>query len=164
MCTILFESDLVDYIEKPLTETLATAADDKEKAKCKKQDQQALGQMEMHCMAQVLTFIKNAMTVQEAWEILRKNFQSTSISAKNFIKKEFYNTKLGKNDDVDEHIHKLCHLYQDLKIAGSNFPESEFTSVVLMSLPPSWDMFITVSVKNHKDGQINTHSPTQEVG
>ena len=71
-----------------------------------------------------------------------KNFQSTSISAKIFIKKEFDNTKLGENDDADEHIHKLCHLYQDLKITGSNFPKSEFTSAILMSLPPSWDTFI----------------------
>ena len=105
--------------------------------------------MQMRCTAWVLTFIENAMTAWEAWETLRKNFQSTSISAKIFIKKEFYNTKLGENDDVDEHIHKLHHLYQDLKITRSNFPESEFTSVVLMSLPPSWDTFITsIDAKN----------------
>src|SRR5260370_22119907 len=65
------------------------------------------------------------------------------MSAKNFIKKEFYNTKLGENDDVDQHIHKLHCLSKDLKIARFSIPESEFISIVLMSLPLSWDSFIS---------------------
>ena len=79
---------------------------------------------------------------REVWETLQKNFQATSVSSKIFIKKEFYSTKLGDNDDVDEHIHKLRCLYQDLRIAGFILPESEFTSVILMSLPSSWDTFV----------------------
>src|SRR5260370_12079305 len=63
---------------------------------------------------------------------------------KKFIKREFYSTKLGKNDDIDKHIHKLCCLYQDLMIMGFNMPKAEFTSIVLMSLPPSWDSFISM--------------------
>src|SRR5260370_2893288 len=97
----------------------------------------------MQCMPWVLTFIETAPTARDAWETLRKHFQPSSTSAKIFIKREFYSTKLGKNDDINEHIHKLCHLYQDLMIAGFNMPKAEFTSVVLMLLPPSWDSFIS---------------------
>ncbi len=135
MCAILFESDLVGYIEKPLTEHLNATTDKKEQQKHKKHDQQALGQMQMHCSAWALTFIENAATAREAWETLWKNFQATSISSKIFIKKEFYSTKLGDNDDINEHIHKLRHLYQDLRIARFILPESKFTSIILMLLP-----------------------------
>src|SRR5258708_28190792 len=99
--------------------------------------------MQMGCSAWALTFIENAAMAREVWETLQKNFQATSVSLKIFIKKEFYSTKLGDNDDIDEHIHKLHHLYQDLRIAGFILPESKFTSVILMSLPPSWDTFVT---------------------
>src|SRR5258708_3982087 len=143
MRSVLFESDLVGYIEKPLTEHLNATTDEKEQQKHKKHDQRALGQMQMRCSAWALTFIENAATAREAWETFRKNFQATSVSSKIFIKKEFYSTKLGDNDDIDEHIHKLRHLYQDLRITGFILPESEFTSVILMSLPPSWDTFVT---------------------
>src|SRR5260370_857838 len=100
-------------------------------------------------MLWILTFIETALTAQDAWEMLWKCFQPSSTSAKIFIKREFYSTKLGKNDDVDEHIHKLCCLYQDLMIAGFNMSGDEFTSIVLMSLPPSWDSVI--STINGKD-------------
>src|SRR5258708_13829856 len=143
MHAILFESNLNGYIEKTLTEQLNDTTNEKEQQKHKKHDQRALGQMQMCCSAWALTFIENAAMAREAWETLRKNFQATSISSKIFIKKEFYSTKLGDNDDIDEHIHKLHHLYQDLRIAGFILPESEFTSIILMSLPPSWDTFVT---------------------
>jgi len=91
----------------------------------------------------VLTFIEEIATAKEAWETLCQTFQASSVSAKIFIKKEFYNTKLGENDDIDQHIHKSCRLSKDLKIAGFSIPESEFISVVLMSLPSSWDSFIS---------------------
>src|SRR5260370_39245122 len=103
----------------------------------------------MQCMPWVLTFIETAPTAWDTWEALRKHFQPSSTSAKIFIKREFYSTKLGKNDDVNEHIHKLHCLYQDLMITGFNMPKAEFTSVVLMLLPPSWDSFI--STINGKD-------------
>src|SRR5260370_11327730 len=78
------------------------------------------------------------------WETLQKHFQPSSTLAKIFIKREFCSTKLGKNDDVDKHIDKLCHLHQDLTITRFNMPEAEFTSVVLMLLPPLWDSFISM--------------------
>src|SRR5260370_36044045 len=95
-------------------------------------------------MLWILTFIETALTAQDAWEMLWKCFQPSSTSAKIFIKREFYSTKLGKNDDIDEHIHKLCRLYQDLTITGFTMPEAEFTSIVLMPLPPLCDSFISM--------------------
>src|SRR6266850_1085751 len=52
--------------------------------------------------------------------------------------------KSDLTDFIDKHIHKLCHLYQDLTIVGFNMPKAKFTSVVLMSLPPLWDSFISM--------------------
>ena len=144
----LFKSNLTNFIDKPLADILA-AADKKEESKLRKQDKHALKQIIMQCMPWVLMFIETALTAQDAWEALQKCFQPSSTSAKIFIKRDFYSTKLGKHDDVDEHIHKLCCLYQDLMIARFNMLEAKFTSVVLMSLPPSWDSFI--SMINGKD-------------
>ena len=108
MCTCLFKLNLTKYIDKPLADIIA--ADAKELDKHKKQDQCTLGQMIMRCTPWVLTFIEEIATAKEAWETLCQTFQASSMLAKIFIKKEFYNTKLGENDDVDQHIHKLCHL------------------------------------------------------
>src|SRR5260370_31643563 len=99
--------------------------------------------MIVRCKLWGIKFIEEIVMAKEAWEILWQTFQASSASAKFFIKKEFYNTKLGENDDVDQHIHKLHHLSKDLKIARFSIPESEFISIVLMSLPSSWDSFIS---------------------
>src|SRR6266850_2315931 len=141
MRACLFELNLTKYIDKPLANIIAANA--KESDKHKKQDQHALGQMIVRCTPWVLTFIEEIATAKEAWETLQQTFQASSVLAKIFIKKEFYNTKLGENDDVDQHIHKLRCLSKDLKIARFSIPESEFISVVLMSLPSSWDSFIS---------------------
>src|SRR5260370_6754245 len=141
MHACLFKLNLTKYIDKPLANIITANA--KELDKHKKQDQCALSQMIVRCTLWVLTFIEEIVTAKEVWETLCQTFQASSTSAKIFIKKEFYNTKLGENDDVDQHIHKLCHLSKDLKIAGFSIPESEFISIVLMSLPSSWDSFIS---------------------
>src|SRR5260370_23023036 len=141
MHACLFELNLTIYINKPLANIIAT--DTKESDKHKKQDQHALGQMIVRCTLWVLTFIEEIVMAKEAWETLWQTFQASSASVKIFIKKDFYNTKLGENDDIDQHIHKLRCLSKDLKITRFSIPESEFISVVLMSLPSSWDSFIS---------------------
>src|SRR5260370_10184865 len=140
MCACLFELNVTKYIDEALANIIAT--DTKESDKHKKQDQRTLGQMIVRCTPWVLTFIEEIAMAKEAWETLRQTFQASSASAKIFIKKEFYNTKLGENDDVDQHIHKLHCLSKDLKIARFSIPESEFISIALMSLPLSWDSFM----------------------
>src|SRR5260370_16765456 len=141
MRTCLFELNLTKYIDEPLANIIAT--DTKESDKHKKQDQHALGQMIVRCTLWVLTFIEEILMSKEPWQTLCQTFQASSALVKIFIKKEFYNTKLGENDDIDQHIHKLHHLSKDLKIAGFSIPESEFISIVLMSLPSPWDSFIS---------------------
>src|SRR6266478_5740390 len=80
----LFESDLTDFIDKPLSDII-NAADKKEEPKLRKQDRRALGQIIMRCMPWILTFIETAPTARDAWETLRKRFQPSSTSAKIFI-------------------------------------------------------------------------------
>ena len=141
MRACLFELNLTKYIDEPLANIIT--ADAKESDKHKKQDQCALSQMIVRCTLWVLTFIEEIAMAKEAWETLCQTFQASSMLVKIFIKKEFYNTKLGENDDVDQHIHKLRCLSKDLKIARFSIPESEFIFIILMSLPSSWDSFIS---------------------
>src|SRR5260370_24402786 len=100
MCACLVELNLTKYIDEPLANIIA--ANTKESDKHKKQDQRALGQMIVRCTPWVLTFIEEIAMAKEAWEALQQTFQASSASVKIFIKKEFYNTKLGENDDVDQ--------------------------------------------------------------
>src|SRR6266478_5300949 len=65
----LFESDLTDFIDKPLSDII-TAADKKEEPKLRKQDRCALRQIIMQYMPWILTFIETAPTAQDAWETL----------------------------------------------------------------------------------------------
>ena len=46
------------------------------------------------------------------------------------------------SDDLGIHLQKICCIYQDLKIARDNLPESEFLITLVCSLPTSWDTFI----------------------
>src|SRR5260370_29544232 len=106
MCDSHFQQNLTKYIDEHLANIIAANA--KELDKHKKQDQCTLGQMIMRCTPWVLTFIEEIVMAKEAWETLWQTFQASSVPVKIFIKKEFYNTKLGENDDIDQHIHKLC--------------------------------------------------------
>src|SRR5260370_34098452 len=62
MCASLLESDLTDFIDKPLSDIL-TATNKKEEPKLRKQDKHAFGQIIMQCTPCVLTFIETPPTV-----------------------------------------------------------------------------------------------------
>src|SRR5258708_5345157 len=60
-----------------------------------------------------------------------------------FLLRELYTMCMSEEDNLDTHTQCIHSIYQDLKIAGKGLSEGNFIMALLMSLPPSWDNFIS---------------------
>src|SRR5258708_2695907 len=135
MMDILHHAKLFKYVEMYL---LANVKDDVKEA-----DREALSQIRLHTSLYVKTFIAMAETAKDAWDTLKWEFKVTRATSQVFLLRELYTMCMLEEDNLDTHTQHICSIYQDLKIAGEGLSEGNFIMALLMSLPPSWDNFIS---------------------
>ena len=80
---------------------------------------------------------------KEAWEILKSQFSFVSITQIVRLKRKFYAATMHENDDLMEHLTMMSTLAQELREVNKQVDSIEFATVVLGSLPSSYDNFIT---------------------
>lgn len=78
-----------------------------------------------------------------AWEILRKQFEFVSIAQVVRLNRRFYAASMEEGEDLMEHLTKMTSLAEQLKEFKEEITPSKFATVVLGSLPDSYDSFIS---------------------
>src|SRR5260370_1901091 len=142
MVNILSDMDLLDHIEKKPDELHAADATAAVKAKFVKLDQKTLGQIRLQCTPFAGVYIENSVLVKEAWETLHTEFQDSGASSRFIFRCQLCVSKMAEGEDLDIHLQKTRHIYQDLWVTGDGLPESEFLMLLFCSLPSSWETFI----------------------
>ena len=99
--------------------------------------------MHVCCSPHVQMDVESAKTAKEVWDILQHEYKVTGIITQIYLHWKFYTVQMAEDNDFDIHHQKLQKIYQDLQVARDALPESEFLKVLLMSLPSTWDNFIT---------------------
>ena len=79
----------------------------------------------------------------EAWEILRKQFEFVSITQIVRLNRRFYAATMKEDGDIMEHITYMTRLAEQLRDMKEEISDQKFTTVVLGSLPESYENFIT---------------------
>ena len=79
----------------------------------------------------------------EAWEILRKQFEFVSITQIVRLNRRFYAATMKEDGDVMERITYMTTLAEQLRDMKEEISDQKFATVVLGSLPESYENFIS---------------------
>jgi transposase InsO family protein len=103
--------------------------------------------------------IKSAYEPKDVWQKLKGLFEGKSRSMMVNLGKKFHTTRCGENDDIRAHLEKLADLRERLASLGRTIDDAEYTSVILGSLPPSYDTAID-SIANSYEASDKDLTPT----
>jgi hypothetical protein len=134
--------DIVNGTSPRLSVTADMAAWDK-KSKA------ALGVLRRRVDIGPMIHIARCTTVPEAWNILRNQYQSLGIAAMTMLRNKFTSMRMAEGDDLESHIKDLRKIFNDLNIAllserSKQLKEIEFIRQLLVSLPESWQILVSV--------------------
>ena len=83
--------------------------------------------------------IKNLNTMMEVWAKLKELFEGKSRSIMVNLGREFQMTCCGEDDDIHSHFSKLADLHNKLAALGRAVSDNEYVTVLIGSLPPSYN-------------------------
>ena len=101
-----------------------------------------MGQIRLRCTPFAGVYIEDSVLVKDVWETLWSEFQDSGTSSCFIFRCQLYASKMSEGEDLDIHLQKTCHIYQDLRVTGDGLLESEFLMLLFCLLPPSWESFI----------------------
>ena len=87
--------------------------------------------------------ISSTTDAHEAWETLRKQFEVVSVSQVVRLFRRFYAAEMKEEDDLQTFITKMTSLAQDLREMNEDISSKKFATVILGSLPQSYQNFVT---------------------
>lgn len=88
----------------------------------------------------------------EAWKILQKQFEFVSVTQIVRVNRKFYAASMKEGADLMQHLTHMTSLAEQLRELKEEISSKKFATVVLGSLPESYDNFLTsLNVRNAED-------------
>ena len=88
----------------------------------------------------------------EAWKILQKQFEFVSVTQIVRINRKFYAASMKEDADLMQHLTHMTSLAEQLREMKEEISSKKFATVVLGSLPESYDNFLTsLNARNADD-------------
>ena len=87
--------------------------------------------------------ISSATNPKTAWEILQKHFESVSITQVVRLNRKFYAASMEEGADLMQHITMMTSLAEQLRELEEEISSRKFATVILGSLPESYDNFVS---------------------
>ena len=91
----------------------------------------------------VFNRIKSKTTAMEVWDTLKSLYQTRSKMIVVDLGKKLQGTRCSEEDDVRAHFTKLNDLREQLSAMGKDVDDDEYSSILLGSLPPSFESTIS---------------------
>jgi gag-polypeptide of LTR copia-type len=102
----------------------------------------------------VFNRIKSKTNTKEIWDAIKEIYQKRSKMITVDLGRKLQSTKLSDNEDARAHFTHLSDMREQLSSMGKTIDDDEFASILLGSLPPSYDS--TVSAINAAADQMDT--------
>ncbi|KAJ3006159.1 hypothetical protein NUW54_g4037 [Trametes sanguinea] len=90
----------------------------------------------------LLVYVQDATTSKEAWDTLAETFQETGPIGIIEARRKLFRAQCPKGGDIKEHLHRLRAYRSELQSLGQTLSDSNFSMIILTSLPESWNPFI----------------------
>lgn len=78
-----------------------------------------------------------------AWKILQKQFEFVSVTKIVRLNRKFYTASMKEGADLMQHLTHMTSLAEQLREMNEEISSKKFATVVLGSLPDSYDNFLT---------------------
>ena len=101
----------------------------------------------------VFTQIKGSTRAKDVWEALRALYEGRTSMIVADLRRQIQTLRCGEDDNVRTHFEAMANLREQLAAMGTTIPDEEYTSVLLSSIPRSYDgntsaMSTTVALTN----------------
>ncbi|POM66843.1 Integrase catalytic core protein [Phytophthora palmivora] len=90
-----------------------------------------------------LPLVRSANDAYDAWSRLEGHFEKKGLANKLFLRRRYFTTMMGEDDDVLEHINKVKPLAEQLDTVGAPVSEDDLVIALLASLSESYQFLIT---------------------
>ena len=87
--------------------------------------------------------IRGSGSARDIWDALSKDFQNKSRMVSVDLRRRLQDERCGEKGDVRAHFSKLRTMREDLSAMGHPPTDSDFYAIILGSLPPSYDPYIS---------------------
>jgi gag-polypeptide of LTR copia-type len=85
----------------------------------------------------------NATTSKEMWDVVCNEQEVKTKGYQMEMRQQLINTRCEESADVQEHLNKLMKMRQELAGMGASLTEDDFTTIVVSSLPASYNSVTT---------------------
>jgi gag-polypeptide of LTR copia-type len=85
----------------------------------------------------------NATTSKEMWDIIYKEQEVKTKGYHMEMRRRLINTRCEESMDVQEHLNRLMKMRQELAGMGASLTKDNFTTIVVSSLPASYNSVTT---------------------
>src|SRR4029078_5287093 len=91
----------------------------------------------------ILATVRSCETALSVWEKLASIFESKSLVNRLFMRRKLLTMKMSEGDALSTHINSIKTLSEQLAAVGAQVSEEDLVMTLLMSLPSSYEHFIT---------------------
>jgi len=96
-----------------------------------KKDHKALSTISLHVDNSVLVYIAGVKTSKKAWDTLKRMYEAAGTISIIATHQKLFRTHCPEGADIEEHIHTLCRLCQQLASQGQAMLGSEFFTILV---------------------------------
>ena len=90
--------------------------------------------------------IKGKLTVKEAWDALKADFEKRSRMITIELRKRLHEIRCAETGNIRTHFDNIRTMREELASLGTALSEPDFSAVILGSLPKSYDQFISAVI------------------
>ena len=155
---ILRDQKLAKYIKKdaapptPADPAKPTADERKAIETWQDGDYRAQTRIELSIADTEMVYIMGATTASQMWKQLALVKENRGKLGILIARKAFYRYDAEEGVNVVAHVSKLREMQEELHLMGTKIEDEEFVNVLVMSLPESWENFLTSYMGTRTDG------------
>ena len=145
---ILIDLGLFKYVKSMAPSLVADKSNESAIEIWNEKNHKAFSTISLHVDNSTLVYITGAATSKEAWDTLKRIYETTGTVSIIATYWKLFRIHCPEGADIEEHIHILCGLQQQLASQRQAMLGSEFSTIILISLPDSWDLFASTIDKS----------------
>ena len=120
------------------TEVLEEDANEANRRKFRKREQQALAAICLSVSIPYQIYITKATNAKEAWDCLASHFEEKSLSKRIYYRRQLYLSRLEKGTSMTAHLNNLKEIAEHLESLDDPVLEKDLVMILLTSLPVSY--------------------------
>lgn len=137
MMDILTDQGLWEFVEG------TAPAEEKEQVAWTKKDWTALSMIRLRIADKLLVYVASTTTAKQAWTTLKELLEAQGPLGIVLARRKLFRARCEEGTTIEEHIRTLRSYQEELQSLGEQIKDTEFSIILLTSLPDSWNNYIS---------------------